>query len=355
MTAPPHTWRLAALGLLALAGALGSAALGTGQEARAHFLTRWGGPRLRVRARARTGALPKSVRVSPDGTRLVVCNFGQQGADSVFVYDAMTLERVGVVGFAGNPVEAAFAPDGRTVYVSNFRRHLVEVIDLAAMAVRREIPVGRYPKALTVSPDGRRLYVANYGEASVSIVDLAQEREVRRLRTGERPRGVGLLADGRVVAAAFRDHLFHLFAPASVEEQARWTACRAPRDIVTSPDRRAFYATCSRGYIGFYRPEDAGRPFGVAPAGRNPRSLAISGDGRFLGVANFSSRDVALIDTQRRTHRRHRIEDAGRIVGVALHPGAALRLYATSWDTAELLLLTPRRAPAALPSPQHLP
>ena len=42
---------------------------------------------------------------------------------------AETLDRVGVVEFAGNAVETAFSPDGTTAYVSNFRRGVVEVID----------------------------------------------------------------------------------------------------------------------------------------------------------------------------------------------------------------------------------
>src|SRR5690606_26806936 len=45
------------------------------QERPPIFRTEHGGPRLAVAARARTGVQPKSVRVSPDGTRVVVCNF----------------------------------------------------------------------------------------------------------------------------------------------------------------------------------------------------------------------------------------------------------------------------------------
>lgn len=316
------------------------------------FRTTPGGPRLRVAARVRTGVLPKSVRVSPDGRRVVVCNFGRPDVDNVFVYDAMTLEHVGTVSFAGNAVESAFSPDGATLYVSNFRRHLVEVIDFETLTISREIPVGSHPKTIVVSPDGGTLYVANYFDETVSVVDLATGLETRRLDAGDRPRGIGVMHDGSLLAAAFRGDHVRSFRANTAGASAEWEVCRYPRDILPAPGGRTFYMTCSLGTVGFYRPEDAGRPFGIASTGRNPRSIGLSGDGRWLGVANFTSSDVTLIDTVSRTHRRHEVPGAHRIVGLAMHPGPGIRMYATSWDTGELIMLTaevPNEGPDAGP------
>lgn len=304
------------------------------------FRTVRGGPRLTVAARAPTGVLPKSVNVSPDGARVVVCNFGRPDRDNVFVYDAETLERTGVVSFEGNAVESAFSPDGTTLYVSNFRRHRVEVIDFASLEVRAEIEVGANPKTIAVSADGGTLYVANYFDRSVSVIDLETGRELRRLRTGSRPRGLGVMYDGSLLAAAFHGDQIHRFEASAIVASSAWDVCRYPRDIVPMPDRRGFYMTCSLGYIGFYRLDGGGRPFGLGAAGRNPRSIGLSADGRWLGVANFTSSDVTLIDTVARTHRRIRVPGAQRIVGMAMHPGPGIRMYATSWDTGEVIMLT---------------
>ncbi|HEY8428455.1 MAG TPA: YncE family protein [Sandaracinaceae bacterium] len=325
------------------------------QERPPIFRTEHGGPRLAVAARARTGVQPKSVRVSPDGTRVVVCNFGRPDVDNVFVYDALTLERTGVVSFEGNAVESAFSPDGATLYVSNFRRNVVEVIDFATLEVRAEVAVGSAPKTIAVSPDGATLYVANYFGESISVVDTRELREVRRLRTGPRPRGMGVLSDGTLLAAAFAGDTVHVFPPGAGEEAERWEVCRFPRDILPAPDGRGFYLTCSMGHIGFYRADADGRPFGIAATGRNPRSIGLTRDGRWLGVANFSSHDVTIVDTVGRTHRRVSIPGARGIVGLAMHPDPEpLRLYATSWETAELVLLTARGAavePVAVEAP----
>lgn len=330
--------RYAPVLLLALAG-LAIPAAGAQERSRTRiFQTERGGPRLRVAAVAETGVLPKSVNVSPDGSRVVVCNFGRPDSDNVWVYDAETLEHVGSVSFPGNAVESAFSADGRTLWVSNFRRHVVEEIDFARLEVRREIEVGSHPKTIVV--DGSTLYVANYFDESVSVVDLREGREVARLATDERPRGMGVLADGTLLAAAFGGDRVHVFAAGQEREQLE--VCRFPRDVLPTPDRRAFFLTCSLGHIGFYRPEDHGRPFGIASTGRNPRSIDVTADGRWVGVANFGSSDVSLIDTVERTHRRHEVPGAHRLVGLAMHPGPGLRVYTTSWDTGELYMLTGR-------------
>src|SRR5690606_23689472 len=113
-------------------------------------------------------------------------------------------ERVGAVHFEGNAVESAWSADGRTLYVSNFRRNVLEVIDVPSRTVVAEVPVGSHPKTVTLDVDGTTVYVANYFGNSISVVDARTLREVRRLPTGERPRGLGMLADGTLLAASFR-------------------------------------------------------------------------------------------------------------------------------------------------------
>ncbi|MDQ3032884.1 MAG: YncE family protein [Myxococcota bacterium] len=305
------------------------------------FHTRHGGPRLEVVARVRTGVLPKSVSVSPDGTRLAVCNFGRPDAESVFLYDAATMRRTAVIEFAGNAVESVWSSDGATLYVSNFRRGVVEVIDVASATVRAEITTGVHPKFMVLSPDDATLYVANYGDWSVSVVDVAQGREVRRLATERQPRGLALREDGTLLAAAFRGDVVHAFAAGTPREASRWETCEMPRHLLLSPDDATMFVTCSLGTIGFYDAR-TGRRFGTALTGRNPRTIARNGDGRWVGVANFSSSDVTLVDTVGRRHRNYDVPGASGIVGLAMDPGPAPRLYATSWDTGHLFVLAER-------------
>ncbi len=304
--------------------------------------TRRGGPRLRVVARVPTGIQPKSVAVSPDGRRVWVANFGRPDRDNVRVYDADSLEPVGTVEFQGNAVEIAFSPNGQTAYVSNFRRHVLEVIDTRTLRVEREVQIGGHPKTIAVTPDGERLYVASWADQTVSEVDARSFELVRRLRTGNHPRGMALTRDGqRLFVAAMYSHLVHVFERGEPRQAAEFRPCNYPRHMVLSPSGDRLYASCSCcRQVRWFDPETH-RLLGIGQTGENPRTIDISRDGRWIAAADFDDHTVALIDTQQLTHTIYRVPDANQIVGVAIRPRGALRLYATSWMTAELYALEP--------------
>lgn len=303
-----------------------------------------GGGHLRVVARARTGVQPKSVRVSPDGTFVVVCNFGQRNHESVTFHDARTLERIGVVEFEGNAVESAFSPDGATLYVSNFHRHVIEVIDVETRTLRSEISVGMHPKTIRVSRDGSILYVANWGGREVSIVDARRGIEIRRVRTGDNPRGLAVTPEGRLLVASFNSHFIQEFDSQGTQLLRRFHSCHHPRDLVLGSDPNNLFVSCTLGSISWYDLRSSDR-IGVGSVGRNPRTLDISSDGRWLVTANFGHGpgqpgSVSVIDLENHTHQSTPINRANRLVGLSLHPGPDLLIYATSWETSEIISLT---------------
>lgn len=307
--------------------------------------TTMGRPLLRVVARERAGTQPKSVNVSPDGSLVVVCNFGRRDHESVTFHDPETLARIGMVEFEGNAVESAFSPDGRTLYVSNFRRDRVEVIDVQRRVVTSEIEVGQHPKTIVVSADGNTIYVANWGSRAVSVVDVRRGVEVRRLRTGDHPRGMHVLENGHLMVASFEDHYIQEYDPETGSQIRRIRACRYPRDIVMGPDPSRFFVTCTLGSVGYFDMA-SGERVGLGSVGSNPRSLGISDDGRWLVTANFGlggrrRGSVTVVDTRAQTSHTTLVPRVNRFVGLAVSPGANLRVYATSWDTSEVIALAP--------------
>lgn len=308
-----------------------------------------GAPRLEIVDRADTGSQPKSVSVSPDGSRVFVCNFGYRDHDNVWVFDAQTLDHVGTITFQGNAVETAFSPDGQTLYISNFRGAKVMVVDVASLQIRAEVDVGLDPKTIVLSPDGSIIYVANYAGNSVSVVDAARLVEVRRIRAGIQPRGMAVASDGRLFVASFRDHVTHVFDPArDYSETSEIGMCRFPRHLALSPDDSRVYVSCSSVRVVHWHEVADGRRTGIVPVGHNPRTIDMSDNGRYIAVADFDSSTVSLIDTVALTHRVNEVSGADRIVGVAIQPGAALRVYATSWNNSKLFALEPEgHAPPA--------
>lgn len=291
---------------------------------------------LHVARRVKTGVLPKSVAINPDGTQLWVCNFGYSGRKNVYVYDTDTLARIGMVEFEGNSVETAFAHDGSRVYVSNFSRGMLEIIDPNSFKVLDEVAVGRYPKVITVSPDNARIYVANWGSADVAVVDGTTNKVIERHPTGPRPRGMAMRNDGTLFVDAMWSHVVHVFP----RDQSEWTipTCQYPRHAALAPDD-ALFVTCSGDdRLRWHDPND-GRVLGEAPVGDNPRSFALSDDGRWSAVANFDASSVTVVDLVGGRRHTTEIPETKRIVGLTVGKGEALRVFVTSWGNNQLLEL----------------
>lgn len=309
------------------------------------FRTTLARPLLRVVARTEAGVQPKSVRVSPDGSVVAVCNFGRRDREGVTLHDPTSLQRIATIDFAGNAVESVFSADSRTLYVSNFHRHVVEVIDVAARRVSAEIAVGQHPKSLAVSPDGAFLYAANWAGRQLSVVDLRRGAEVRRVRTGVHPRGLVVRPDGRVLVASMEDNYVQEFAAGGVRELRRFRTCDYPRHLALGPDPNRLFVTCTLGSVGLYDLTST-QLQGMAGVGYNPRTMDVSRDGRWVATANFGlggnrRGGVTVVDLNARTEHTTLIPHVERVVGLSFHPGASLRVYVTSWETRELIALAP--------------
>ncbi len=306
-----------------------------------------GGPELTFAERIRTSVQPKSVELSPDGRTLWVCNFGRLSEHNVYVYDAETYERLAIIEFPGNAVETAFHPNGRVAYVSNFRRGVVEVIDRETYEVTREIEVGLTPKFMALSPSGHRLYVALYAYQRIAVVDPEAGEVIRWIQTGVQPRGMVTLSDGRVLVASFRSDRIQILN-AEGREQRRFSTCPFPRHLQLSPDEETVYVTCTLGSISGYSIE-TGRRILYATTGGNPRTLAISEDGRFLATANFRTSDVTVLDVQNMVRRTYEVPNAERLVGAAMSVrGGRLRIFLTSWRNRSMMVM---QAPLTEPVP----
>jgi len=300
-------------------------------------------PRLEVLSRIDTGSQPKGVSVSPDGSRVYVTIFGRPDRDNVWVYDARTMRRIGTVSFAGNAVESLPSPDGRTLYVTNFRRDRVEVIDTRSLEVTGEIEVGKNPKTMALSGDGKTLFVANWSSHTVSVVDLERRRVVHTLRTAQNPRGLVATAEGRLFVASFGDDVIDVFDQPRRAEQRdrRLRVCAVPRHLVLSPDERTLYVSCYRkSLLGAVDLTDWS--VDRVPIGRSPKTIDISHDGRFVVSADYGEGTLSVVDTRTMAMRRTWIDDLTMATGLAISPTGQLRIYATSFDRNVLFVIGPR-------------
>ena len=198
---------------------------------------------------------PKSVASS--GTGFVTAQ-NMMYRHTITVYDARTMRLVKTIsdgvhlaalGFPqhpglthGAPVEAAFSPDGRYAYVSNYsmygegfgpeasdsctpssgyNRDYLYRVDMKKLVIDRAYYVGEVPKVVAVTPNGRYVLASNWCSWDLSVVSTWSNREVHRIPIGPYPRGIAIEPDGkRRVRGGHGRHRSRPDRPAALDDAA---------------------------------------------------------------------------------------------------------------------------------------
>jgi YVTN family beta-propeller protein len=136
---------------------------------------------------------PVNLAFTPDGREVFVAC---ESSGTVVVVDAETRQRTAEIVVGGHTHDVAMSPDGRQAYVSNRLDDSVSVIDVATKKVTRTIPAGDEPHGLLTDRSGETLFVANTAGDSISVIDVASGEERRRLPASRSPWSVALSPDG---------------------------------------------------------------------------------------------------------------------------------------------------------------
>jgi YVTN family beta-propeller protein len=240
------------------------------------------------------------------------------------IRDAVDLAKFGYRQFPGRvrgaPVEAAFTPDHRTAYVSQYAmfgpgfnhpgddtclpswqvdRGFVYRIDVATLRKTGAVEVGSTPKFLAVTPDGKRLLVSNWCSGDVSVINLATFQPITRVRVGWHPRGLAFDARSNTAYVAVWD----LDAVAKIDLRTFKVSYirnvgANPRHLVMDPSFRYLYVSLNGD--GKIAKIDMANDRVVARVytGKEPRSMAIAADGRSLYVVNYSSGTATKVRTR---------------------------------------------------------
>ena len=253
---------------------------------------------------------------------------------SVTVYDVRTLKLVKTISDAvnlralgypsypgtsrGAPVEAAFSPDGRYAYVSNYSMYgqrfgpegsdsctpssgyhdsFVYRIDMERLKIDEAYKVGAVPKVVAVTPDGRYVLVSNWCTWDLSVISTRKGREVKRISIGAYPRGIAVSPKGNAayVAVMGGSELVRV-------DLERWTTSSVavgagPRAAEFHPsDRYIFVSLNAEGRVAKLDLKTGAVRAKVA-TGSAPRSLALAADGRALYVVNYESGTVTKLRT----------------------------------------------------------
>ena len=276
---------------------------------------------------------PKSVAASNTGL-VFAQNMMYTHTDTVYnsagslvktIPDTVNMAQFGIPGHPGvthgAPVEAAFNPDSRYAYVSNYSMYgsgfgpegkdsctpasakaagdtnsYVYRVNMATLSIDQVIEVGVVPKFLAVTPNGKYLLVANWCSFDLSVVNIAEAREVVRLPMGAYPRGLAISPDSRTayVAIMGADDVVKVNL-STLTKDGSFTVGENPRHLVI--DRTGHYLYASLNAPGDVVKVNLANDSVLATVhtGERCRSLAISADGRSLYVVNYQSDTVTKL------------------------------------------------------------
>ena len=274
---------------------------------------------------------PKSVRSSGNG---LVSAHNMMYRHSVTIYDANTFELIKTVSdsvqlskfgyskysslYKGAPVEGAYSPDGKYLYVTNYAMYgkgfnreghdtcspaskydssFLYRINLASYEIDNVYPVGSVPKVVETTPDNKFVLVSNWCSYDLKVISVATQKTIKTIKIGRYPRGIAVSNDSKFAYVAEmggnRIHVINLedFTVTYIPIGSN------PRAIVLSPDNTRMYVTMNlSGKVASWDlvANKAGKS---VKTGEAARSLAISSDGSTMFVVNFKSNTMSKVRT----------------------------------------------------------
>lgn len=161
-------------------------------------------PRRSVIATIPVGARPHHMTQSPDGSRVYVAEFG---TNKIGVVEVMTDSLV-AEWETGPPSERTHSPapsrDGKTLYAINSRANRIVALDARTGAIQWSMAAGVNPSELLVAPGNRTGYLSVRDEDQIEVVDLVARRVVREVAVGDQPDTLQMTPDGRFLVVALR-------------------------------------------------------------------------------------------------------------------------------------------------------
>ncbi len=163
----------------------------------------------RSRATIPTGNGPHEAAISPNGTTLVVSDYGTraQPGSSLTVIDLASRRVVSTVdlGAPKKPHGLAWLGDDYLAVTGEGAGELL-IVKPGDGAVVRAVPTGQeISHMVAVIPDGSRAFVANIGSGSVTAIDLRSGKKLKDLPTGAGAEGIAFRPETREIWVTNRE------------------------------------------------------------------------------------------------------------------------------------------------------
>ncbi|CAA7600329.1 6-phosphogluconolactonase [Acididesulfobacillus acetoxydans] len=277
------------------------------------------------------GVTPYFPKLTPDGTKVLVPNFG---SNTVSVVCTATNQVLATIPVGVAPTAVAVDPTSTTAYVTNSGSGTVSVISVPTDTVVGTISVGSTPVDVTVARDGSRVFVSNSGSNNVSVIDPTTNTVVQTLTAGTSPNGLTTSIDNtKLFVVNSGSNNVSVFSTTTNTLLSTIAVGSSPQKIAANPVNPLFVYVTNNGSNSVSVISTATLTVVATVAvGTGPRGLSVTGDGTQVWVANEGDSSVSIINTATNTIAAAlptafppRGVTVGR-VGSALSPGEPIDL-----------------------------
>ncbi|MDX1670761.1 MAG: beta-propeller fold lactonase family protein [Balneolaceae bacterium] len=263
-----------------------------------------------VVARYPTGNAPHEVAVSPDRSRAVITNYGDQRPGySLTVIDLQQQKVSKSIDLEpyGRPHGVQWFSDNRRVVVSVEEKQAVAVVDIDSGKIVKTIKTNeRVSHMVELDADQDRVFVPNLGSGTLSVLDLKKGTVIRTLKTGQGTEGITLAADRNELWVTNRESdTVMIIDTESLDIKHTLKSSEFPIRAEISPDGHwvavsnarssevSIFGTESKEQVAKVSTEPQAQISGV------PIGLTFSSDNQRLFVANSQANQIVVIDTSR--------------------------------------------------------
>ncbi|MBE9144485.1 peptidoglycan-binding protein [Planktothrix mougeotii] len=288
---------------------------------------------LKLQKRIKGDLAPKSVVYSGNGL-FFVQNMMYEHSINVYdrefnlikkIKDEVKLKDYGYPHFKdnqyqGSPVEAAFSPDGKSAYVSNYEMFgseftnpgydtcepsdqfdpsFIYKINTETLEIKTVIKVGSVPKYVAVSPNNRWVLVSNWCSGDLSVIDSQSNQEIKRIPLGQFPRGIAIDPNSKIAYIAVMGTSD--LAVVNLEDYSvNWiyNVGLYPRHLVLDSTGKYLYVTLNGDDHVAKIETKTGEIISKIFTGSAPRSMVLSPDNQYLYIVNYYSNTVSKVRTE---------------------------------------------------------
>ena len=192
----------------------------------------------RIVASKKLAAMNHNAAYSKDGRYILTTLMADPGL--LLFLDAVTLEAKSEVSITHHASEVTVSPDGAFAYVAGSAANIIQVVDIAARKVIKDVPVGKEPIGAWKGRDGL-LYVDNEGGKSISVLSPLTLQVIRTYDLGFTPAMAAVSAAGDLWVTDVDNGRVVVFDANDTKKKGEVKTGPGAHAIAFSPDgKRAF-------------------------------------------------------------------------------------------------------------------